>query len=272
MRKNWFKLGLDIIMGLSLFSLFSIASVGLVFHEILGLALFGAMLLHLTLNWRWIVVFTKRLFAKTTRLKVRFGYILNVLLFLCFVAIILTGLTMSKVVMAGITEESETFKNLHYFASAFALTLMGVHLGLHWEFIKGMSRKLITIPTAMVKPLSAVALIGVLGLGVWGLSTSSYASWLAIPILGEPAKETESTEGRGYGKYRDLENSESEEHVEGEEPLGTRGYRGGLGVSFDLGKAAVAVTEVGSIVILIGSATVLIERLLRNKPSIRKAV
>ena len=270
MKKNWFKLGLDVIMGLSLFSLFSIASVGLAFHEILGLALFGAMMVHLTLNWRWIVVFTKRLFAKTTRLKVRIGYILNVLLLLCFVTIILTGLTMSKVVMAGITEESETFKNLHYFASAIALTLMGVHLGLHWEFIKGMSRKLIKVPAAMIKPLSAMALVGVLGLGIWGLTTSSYASWLAIPVLGEPAKETETTEGRGYGKYRDQENGETETHVEGEEPLGTRGYRGGLGVSFDLGNAAVSVVEYGSIVILIGGMTVLIERFLRNKQTMSK--
>ena len=271
MKKNWFKFGLDILMGLSLFSLFSIASVGLAFHEIFGLALFGAMMVHLTLNWRWIVVFTKKLFSPNVRLKVRIGYVLNVFLFLSFVGIILTGLSMSKVVMAGITEESETFKNLHYFLSAFALTLIGIHLGLHWEFIKGMARKLVKVPTAFVKPLSALSLVAVVGLGVWGLTTSSYASWIAIPVLGEPAKETETTEGRGYGKYRDQENADTEEHVEGEEPLGTRGYRGGLGVSFDLGKTAVTVAEYGAVVILIGSATVLIERAVRQKKTVGKA-
>ena len=272
MKKNWFKLGLDVIMGLSLFSLFSVASVGLAFHEIVGLALFGAMVVHLTLNWRWIVVFTKKLFSPNVRLKVRIGYGLNVFLLLSFIGIILTGISMSKVVMAGITEESETFKNLHYFLSAFALTLIGVHLGLHWDFLKGMTRKLIKVPTAMVKPLSGLALLSVIGLGVWGLTSSSYASWIAIPVLGEPAKETETTEGRGYGKYRDLENTDTEEHVEGEEPLGTRGYRGGLGVSFDAIKNAVSVAEYGSVVILIGSATVLIERTLSKKRSVAKPV
>jgi hypothetical protein len=273
MKKNWMKLSLDLIMAVGLFSLFSVAAVGLAFHEVVGLALFGATILHLAFNWRWIVSFTRRLFSKNIPFKTRLGYVLNVLLLISFVIIIGSGITMSKFVFAGVYEEVDTFKTAHYFFSAFALLLIGIHTGFHWAFIKAMFGKVVKIPKLAVKPVMAVMLMVIMASGTWGLMNSSFIAWIASPVVALPEHETgwpEGTEGRGGGRGRDSESLvEDVDHIETEE--GIRGYRGGLGASFDLTKTIEVVAEYGSIMILIASITAGAEILIRQRKQ-KKAV
>lgn len=266
MKKNWVKLGLDLIMAVGLFSLFSVAAVGLAFHEVVGLALFGAFVLHLALNWRWIVSFTRRLFAKNIPLKIRIGYILNVLLLISFLIIIASGITMSKFVFAGIFEEVETFKPAHYFFSALALVLVGIHTGLHWAFIKAMFNKVIKLPKVAIKPLAATALLLIITGGAWGLTSSSFTAWIAAPVLGLPEKESgwpEGFGGKGGGRYQGGGSLEVGELDEIEE-VGT-GYRGGLGASFDAVKTLEVVAQYGSIMILIATVTGFTEALILKR-------
>jgi len=273
MKKNWMKLSLDLIMAVGLFSLFSVSAVGLAFHEVVGLALFGATILHLAFNWRWIVSFTRRLFSKNIPFKTRLGYVLNVLLLISFVIIIGSGITMSKFVFAGLFEEVDTFKTAHYFFSAFALLLIGIHTGLHWAFIRAMFGKVVKIPKLAVKPVMAVMLMLIMVSGTWGLMNSSFIAWIASPVVALPVHESgwpEGTEGRGGGRGRDSESLVEEvDHEETEE--GIRGYRGGLGASFDLTKTMEVVAEYGSIMILIASITAGAEILIRQRKQ-KKAV
>lgn len=268
MKKNWAKLGLDLIMAVGLFSLFSVAAVGLAFHEVVGLALFGAFVLHLALNWRWIVSFTRRLFAKNIPLKIRIGYILNVLLLISFLIIIASGITMSKFVFAGVFEEVDTFKSAHYFFSALALILVGIHTGLHWAFIKAMFNKVIKVPKIAIKPLAAIALLLIITGGAWGLTESSFVSWISAPVLGLPEKESgwpEGFGGKGGGRHQGGGSLEEGELDETEE-VGT-GYRGGLGASFDSAKTIEVVAQYGSIMILIATLTGATEFLIRKRKS-----
>jgi len=273
MKKNWMKLSLDLIMAVGLFSLFSVSAVGLAFHEVVGLALFGATILHLAFNWKWIVSFTRRLFSKNIPFKTRLGYVLNVLLLISFVIIIGSGITMSKFVFAGVFEEVDTFKSAHYFFSAFALLLIGIHTGLHWAFVKAMFGKVVKIPKLAVKPVMAVMLMVIMVSGTWGLMNSSFIAWIASPVVALPENESgwpEGTEGRGGGRGRDSESLVEEvDHTETEE--GIRGYRGGLGASFDLTKTIEVVAEYGSIMILIASLTAGAEILIRQRKQ-KKAV
>lgn len=273
MKKNWMKLSLDLIMAVGLFSLFSVSAVGLAFHEVVGLALFGATILHLAFNWKWIVSFTRRLFSKNIPFKTRLGYVLNVLLLISFVIIIGSGITMSKFVFAGVFEEVDTFKTAHYFFSAFALLLIGIHTGLHWAFIKAMFGKVVKIPKLAVKPVMAVMLMVIMVGGTWSLMNSSFIAWIASPVVALPVHESgwpEGTEGRGGGRGRDSESLVDEvDHEETEE--GIRGYRGGLGASFDLTKTIEVVAEYGSIMILIASLTAGAEILIRQRKQ-KKAV
>jgi hypothetical protein len=267
MKKNWMKFSLALIMAIGLFSLFSVSAVGLAFHEIVGLALFGATILHLAFNWKWIVSFTRKLFSKNIPFKIRLGYVLNVLLLISFVIIIGSGVTMSKFVFAGLFEEIDTFKSAHYFFSAFALLLTGVHTGLHWAFIKAMVGKIVKIPKLAVKPVMALMFILIMISGTWGLMNSSFIAWIASPVVALPEHESgwpEGTEGRGGGRGKNSESIVDEvDHEETEE--GIRGYQGGLGASFDLTKTIEVVAEYGSIMILIATVTAGTEILLKKR-------
>jgi ABC-type proline/glycine betaine transport system permease subunit len=65
----------------------------------------------------------------------------------------------SKVLFVSNTmNTSVNFKSLHVMASYTALILMGVHLGLHWTFIKQMTGKLFRVKNRVVT-LTATALL-----------------------------------------------------------------------------------------------------------------
>lgn len=267
MKKNWIKILLDIVMAVGLFTLFSVAAVGLTFHEIFGLVLFGMFMIHLLLNTKWIVSFTRKFFSKHVPFKVRLSYVLDVLLLISFLIIILSGITMSKAIFPDLFEEVETFKTAHYFFSAFALLLVGIHTGLHWSFFKIMFGRLFKLPTLFIKPLSAVMLVGVFVIGGYGLLNSEFVAWFASPVI--PLVEGESGwpegyEGRGGGRGQGRDVSgETIEHDETEEGIG--GYRGGLGATFDIGKTVEVVAQFGSIMVLIAVITAGTESLILRK-------
>jgi hypothetical protein len=268
MKRNWFKLGLDIMMAVGIFSMFSVAAVGLAFHEIVGLSLFGAFVLHMVLNRRWIISFTRRLFSKNVPFRVRLSYILSLLLLISFIIIILSGITMSKFVFAGVFEEVETFKSAHYFFSSLALVLVGIHAGLHWSFIKAMFKKAVKLPEISIKPLAAAALLLIVFGGAWSLTSSSFVSWIASPVLGLPEKESgwpEGFEGRGQGRNQKTESSLDDSIDHDETEVGSGGYRGGLGASFDALKTLEVVAQYGSIMILIATLTAGTEILIKKR-------
>jgi len=268
MKKNAFKLGLDLIMALGLMSLFSVAAVGLAFHEVVGLALFGAFVLHLILNWRWIVMFTKKLFSKNVPFKIRLGYWLNVGLLISFVMIIVTGVLMSKFVFVEVFGENEAVKPAHYFFSALGLVLVGVHTGLHWAFIKAMVGRVIKLPSFSIKPLATVSLLLIVVGGAWGLTNSSFLTWIVAPAIGYPEKESgwpEGFEGKGQGGGRHQGNETSGTDASEETEGIGQGYRGGLGATFDAVKTLEVVAQYGSIMILIATITAGTEALIRKR-------
>jgi hypothetical protein len=267
MKKNWIKIVLDIVMAIGLFTLFSVPAVGLTFHEVFGLVLFGMFMIHLLLNTKWIISFTRKFFSKQVPFKVRLAYVLDVFLLISFLIIILSGITMSKAVFPDLFEEVETFKTAHYFFSALALVLVGIHTGLHWAFIKIMFGRIFKLPPLFVKPVSAVMLVGVFVIGGYGLVNSEFVAWLAspmIPLVEGVSGWPEGYEGRGGGKGLGRNSTgETIEHDETEE--GIRGYRGGLGASFDIGKTLEVVAQFGSIMVLIAVVTAGCETLILRK-------
>jgi len=261
MRKHWMKLTIDLIMAIVLFTLFSIRSTGLNFHEIAGLVIFGVTIVHLLLNWRWIVSFTKRLFATTTPIKIRVGYGLNVLLLISFVMITLSGIMLSKVVFADLFTESDNAKTVHYFFSAFSLLLIGIHIGLHWPFIKAMLSRVIKLPFVLSKTLGGLMIVVVLLGGIYSLTTSSFIPWLVSPVLTIETDDESFSEGlgggQGGGQGRHNQGLETDETTENY--LGGGGYRGGLGVSFNTQSTAMVIAEYGSITVLIAMLTAVAE-------------
>ncbi|NWF63392.1 MAG: DUF4405 domain-containing protein [Chloroflexi bacterium] len=110
---------------------------GLAIHEWLSLALGAVIIVHLLLNWEWIVNVTKRLFVKAKN-GARVNYVLNWLLFIDGILIMLSGILISEAALPamGITLPMNfAWRRLHDMSANLFLVLMGLHLSMHWNWI-----------------------------------------------------------------------------------------------------------------------------------------
>jgi cytochrome b561 len=123
-------------------------------HEWLGVALSGAIIVHLLLNWNWIVRITSRMFSKAAKGQ-RFNYFLNWSLFVSGILIVLSGLMISKTVVPffGITlAENMSWKSLHSLSTNITMVLMGLHVAVHWSWITYMFKR-IFFPRPVSQPV-----------------------------------------------------------------------------------------------------------------------
>jgi hypothetical protein len=184
---NYIKFILDLIMGIVFSMLFNKNVLGgLKFHEIAGLAVGFAVLIHIVLNWKWVKNVTLLIFNKKIALKTRIGYILNVLLLLDIAVIIISGIFISKVLFPGIMIQNNFFNQRTHIASAYlGLALIGIHLGLHWKWVMGMLRKVIKVNNTnnILKYIAKVVAVLVLAIGIYSMVAVNYFS-KSVQIFG----------------------------------------------------------------------------------------
>lgn len=127
------KLALDV----GLFAAYLMASdtalTGIPIHEWLSLGIAVAIALHVALNWDWTVGVLSR-FARRLLSLSRFNLIVDVVLFVMFVSVMVSGLLVSKVVMPVVGIEvpfGPMWRILHSLTAMFTLPVLGVHVGLH---------------------------------------------------------------------------------------------------------------------------------------------
>jgi hypothetical protein len=111
---------------------------GISIHEWLSLALAATVVVHLLLHWKWIVGVGKRFFQKlwhTSRLK----FFVDTLLFVDFIAIMLSGLLISRAVLPalGISlfRENNVWRLLHTLSADAGIWLVGLHFALSWDWV-----------------------------------------------------------------------------------------------------------------------------------------
>jgi hypothetical protein len=110
---------------------------GIEVHEWFSLAFAGALIVHLLLHWDWVVKVTIQFFRKLFHTS-RLNYLINLGLLVAFVAIMLSGLMISRSFLAvlGIQAAgSSVWRHLHSLSSNLALLLIGLHVALHWKWV-----------------------------------------------------------------------------------------------------------------------------------------
>jgi cytochrome b len=154
-KQNRIKLLLDILT----FAAFLIAmdphTSGISIHEWLSIAIAATVIVHLLLNWDWIVRVSSRLFSKGLNGS-RANYILNWLLFVDGILIMLSGIMISEAVVPslGLTlPQNFTWRSLHDLSANISLVLMGLHLALHWNWIASTAKRLFTGGEVITKPM-----------------------------------------------------------------------------------------------------------------------
>lgn len=196
MKKNTIKIILDVILAAVMILMYNAKVLTLSFHEIGGLILIGAFLIHICLSPKWIVSTTKKLFSKSLPARTRLLYIIDFLLLVCAAVIAVSGIMISKVVFRG--AEDRAMQAWHYFAAALALALAGIHIGLHWEFIKGMFGKVTRLPKMLGRVLGVILIAAILAYGGYSLAVSGFAGWMTAPFTASLS----GGRGPGGGHFR----------------------------------------------------------------------
>jgi cytochrome b len=146
-KQNITKLLLDLITFTALLIVSAPHFTGGSVHEWLGVALSGAVVVHLLLNWNWIVQITSRFFSKAAKGQ-RLKYFLNWSLFASGIMIVLSGLMISKTVMPFLglsVPQNMSWKQLHELFTNILMVLMGLHVAVHWSWIVNMFKRLFAL-------------------------------------------------------------------------------------------------------------------------------
>lgn len=218
MKKNYIRIVLDLLMAVTFVLLMNPRVLdGLPFHEIAGTVIGVAILIHIGLNYRWVVNTTKKILDSKLPNKTRFGYMLNVLLLIAMAGVIITGIFISRVVFPGLAiQGSRWLRGLHGLFADSTLVLVGLHIALHWQWVMTICKKAFKTKAGKVRKgvlVPVVLSLTILAGGIqWFASTTSAnrgdfmpkqmeKRWQA-PTNGTSGDQTDVKQGRPDGEFR----------------------------------------------------------------------
>jgi hypothetical protein len=124
---------------------------GYQWHEWLGLAIGGVLLIHLLQHTQWVKG-ALQCFARK-KWKVLGKFLLDAALGLSFFTIIISGVVISSLLMLPLVHY-ETWRLIHVIASYATLAALGLKIALHWDWIKKTGQKWLA-PAGVKAPVLA---------------------------------------------------------------------------------------------------------------------
>jgi len=121
---------------------------GVAVHEWLSLALAATIVVHLLLHWDWIITIGSQFFKKlwhTSRLK----FVVDILLFISVVAIMISGIMISRVILPTLGVEIQSgmaWRVIHSTSADLSILLLGVHFALNWSWVWDKCKRYIFSP------------------------------------------------------------------------------------------------------------------------------
>ena len=180
----WIKGVLDLAMVLVLALLYNRNVLGgMALHEIAGLALAGVFLLHVLLNARWVGTMTRRLRSRETPILMKVRYAVSALLAVLFLVIVVTGLFINRTLLPGLRLQGQLWQVLHTTVSYWTLAVAGVHIGLHWQWVMGLFRKLFRLhgaPGPARVWIARLLAVAVFGWGIFAAISEHYPQKLVL--------------------------------------------------------------------------------------------
>lgn len=132
-----FKLFLDLVV----FAFFIVINIpgttGITGHEWVSFIFALPFLVHLTLNWKWIVSVFSRLFQKLPG-ETRFNQIWDSFIFLMMIFVSFSGAVLSESVLPALSIRLSIdpfWRSLHTSMANLLLLMFGVHFTMHWKWI-----------------------------------------------------------------------------------------------------------------------------------------
>lgn len=146
MKNLKFKMILDLIMSIAWIFLMDYMFTGLLIHELLGLAIIGLFIFHNLINFDWIKNITKNIFTGKINFLTSLKYSLNLILLFMTFLVGISGVLISTNILTSIsTSNRNLWVYIHRASSYGSLIFISIHIGLHWNMIMAMCRKLFNI-------------------------------------------------------------------------------------------------------------------------------
>ncbi|GAB4539625.1 MAG: DUF4405 domain-containing protein [Anaerolineales bacterium] len=136
-KTNLAKFSLDALTFIAFLIAMDPRSSGITVHEWMTIALAATLIVHLLLNWDWILQTTQKLFRGKLN-GARVNYILNWLLFTDGVLLMLSGVLISQSVAPALgwnLPQNFAWRELHSLSANIALLILGLHIAMHWNWI-----------------------------------------------------------------------------------------------------------------------------------------
>lgn len=137
MSTNQIKLYVDIFLLLSFILVNIPQATGIPFHEWASVLFILPLLIHILLDWKWIVNVTKRMFGRLPG-EVRFNQIFDLIIFIMMTLALMTGFVISEAALPamGIAVTIDPFWSMmHDLTANLTMVLIGVRLAMHWGWI-----------------------------------------------------------------------------------------------------------------------------------------
>lgn len=137
MSSNQLKFYVDIFLFISFVLVNIPQATGIPFHEWASVLFIVPLLVHILLDWNWIVSVTKRMFGRLPG-EVRFNHIFDLIIFIMMTLALMTGFVISEAALPaiGINITIDPFwSSMHDLTANLTMILIGIHLAMHWGWI-----------------------------------------------------------------------------------------------------------------------------------------
>ena len=119
-------------------------STGLAIHEWASVVFVVPFIIHLILHWDWMKNLPSTFVQKLTASD-RFNIIWDAALYFMMIFVTFSGFLASEVIFVQLGIDLEVlpfWQELHHSSSNWILPMLGIHLALHWDWIKKATNKM----------------------------------------------------------------------------------------------------------------------------------
>jgi len=143
---------IDVTIFVAFLAVANPALTGMTIHEWLALAFAAAIVVHLLVHWKWLVVLTQKFFHKLFH-QSRLNYVVDMLFFITMTTTMFSGLLISKSIMSTLgirLEVGRSWKTIHTLASDASLLFLGLHFALHFKWVVNSLKRYLVSPVIRV--------------------------------------------------------------------------------------------------------------------------
>ena len=171
-KKNITKIILDVAMAVLFITFFKKNLISMKFHMISGMIFGIFILVHMLLNRKWIANIGMRLFDKKIKFRTKLSYVISLILFISIIAILFSGV---YIIIANTYDRVMFWKMLHFGASYLSIALIGIHIGLYWNWVMNILKKIFKIKSSnATKLISSLIILVTLAFGSYTIYTQNY--------------------------------------------------------------------------------------------------